>query len=132
MFAEKEIVYFQSQPLARLATVSEVGQPDNAAVAFEYDGTYFYVGGVKPKNSRKYKNLRGGNDKVALLIDDMESIQPWKPRGIRIYGTAEFVKRNGQFGPGVYMRISPEVSWSWDLVGPALVDGKFQPNKINH
>jgi pyridoxamine 5'-phosphate oxidase family protein len=76
--------------------------------------------------------LRAGNDKVALLIDDMESIQPWKPRGIRIYGTADFVERAGQFGPGTYMRISPEVSWSWDLVGPALVDGKFQSNKINH
>ena len=80
----------------------------------------------------KYKNVRAGNDKVALLIDDMESIKPWKPRGIRIYGTAEFIERTGQFGPGTYMRITPEVSWSSDLVGPALVDGKFQPNKINH
>ncbi len=132
MFAEKEIAYFQSQPLARLATVAEDGQPDNAAVVFEYDGAHFYVGGVKPKNSRKYKNLRAGNDKVALLIDDMESIKPLKPRGIRIYGTAEFVERKGQFGPGTYMRITPELSWSWDLVGPAMVDGKFRPNKINH
>lgn len=132
MFAEKEIAYFQSQPLARMATVAEDGQPDNTVLAFEYDGAYFYVGGVKPDNSRKYKNLRAGNDKVALLIDDMESIQPWKPRGIRIYGTAEFVERSGQFGPGTYMRITPEVSWSWDLVGPAMTDGKFQPNKIIH
>jgi pyridoxamine 5'-phosphate oxidase family protein len=132
MFADKEITYFQSQPLARLATVSEDGQPDNVAVVFEYDGTYFYVGGIKPKNSRKYKNLRAGQNKVALLIDDMESIKPWKPRGIRIYGTAELVERTGQFGPGTYMRITPEVSWSSDLVGPALVDGKFQPNKIVH
>ena len=36
------------------------------------------------------------------------------------------------FGPGTYMRITPEVSWSSDLVGPAMVDGKFQPNKIIH
>ena len=132
MFAEKEITYFNSQPLARLATVAGDGQPDNAAVVFEYDGTHFYVGGVKPQKSRKYKNLRAGNEKVALLIDDMESIKPWKPRGIRIYGTAEFVERKGQFGPGTYMRITPEVSWSWDLVGPAMVDGKFKPNKIVH
>jgi pyridoxamine 5'-phosphate oxidase family protein len=132
MFAEKEIAYFQSQPLARLATVAENGQPDNVAVVFEFDGTFFYVGGVKPDNSRKYKNLRAGNDKVALLIDDMESIRPWKPRGIRIYGTAEFVERDGQFGPGTYMRITPAVSWSSDLVGPALIDGKFKPHKIIH
>ena len=62
MFAEKEIAYFQSQPLARLATVAEDGQPDNTVLAFEYDGAYFYVGSVKPDSSRKYKNLRAGND----------------------------------------------------------------------
>jgi pyridoxamine 5'-phosphate oxidase family protein len=132
MFADEEIAYIQSQPLARLATVAEDGQPDNSAVVFEYDGAYFYVGGIKPKNTRKYKNLRAGNNKIALTIDDMASIKPWKPRGIRIYGTAEFVERNGQFGPGTYMRITPKVSWSSDLVGPALVDGEFKPHKIIH
>ena len=87
-------------------------QPDTAAVVFEYDGTYFYVGGVDPRNTRKYKNVRAGNEKVSLLIDDMESIKPWKPRGIRIYGTADFVEREGQFGIATYMRIMPTVSWS--------------------
>ena len=132
MFAEKEVAYFQTQPLARIATVSEDNQPDAAAVTFEYDGTYFYVSGVKPKNTRKYKNVRAGNEKVALLVDDMESIRPWKPRGIRIYGAADFVERDGQFGSGTYMRIAPEVSWSWNLVGPLIIDGKFLPNKIIH
>ena len=132
MFTEKEIAYFQSQPLARLATISEDMQPDATVLAFEYDGTYFYLGGVNPKNSRKYKNVRAGNKKVALLIDDMESIKPWKPRGIRIYGTADFVDRDGQFGPGTYMRITPTVSWSWNIVGPSMVDGRFLPNKIVH
>jgi hypothetical protein len=30
------------------------------------------------------------------------------------------------------MRIAPEVSWSWNLVGPSIIDGKFLPNKIIH
>ena len=132
MFANKELAYMRSQPLARIATVSEESQPDAAAVTFEYDGTYFYVGGVKPKNTRKYKNVRSGNEKVALLIDDMESIRPWRPRGIRIYGYADFVEHDGQFGAGTYMRIKPTVSWSWNLVGPSIIDGKFLPNKILH
>ncbi|MCK5313539.1 MAG: PPOX class F420-dependent oxidoreductase [Anaerolineales bacterium] len=132
MFVEKEITYFQSQPLARISTVSEDKQPDTAAVIFEYDGTYFYVGGVKPKNTRKYKNVRAGNNQVSLLIDDMESIKPWKPRGIRIYGTADFVERSGQFGSGTYLRITPDVSWSWNIVGPSIIDGRFLPNKIVH
>jgi hypothetical protein len=33
----------------------------------------------------------------------MESIKPWKPRGIRVSGNAEFIERDGQFGPGVYL-----------------------------
>ena len=132
MFTNKEINYFNSQPLARLSTVDNDMQPDTAAVVFEYDGSYFYVGGVKPKNTRKYKNVRSGNHKVSLLIDDMESIKPWKPRGIRIYGVAEFVERDGQFGPGVYLRIIPDVSWSWNVEGPSMIDGRFVPNKIIH
>ena len=132
MFTENEIDYFTSQPLARLATVAADNQPDAVAVVFEYDGTYFYVGGVKPKNSRKYKNVRAGNKKVALLVDDLESIKPWKPRGIRIYGHAELVERDGQFGPGTYMRITPEISWSWNVEGPSMVNGRFVPNRIVH
>ena len=132
MFTNKEINYFNSQPLARLSTVDNDMQPDTAAVVFEYDGSYLYVGGVKPKNTRKYKNVRAGNNKVSLLIDDMESIKPWKPRGIRIYGVAKFVERDGQFGPGVYLRITPDVSWSWNVEGPSMVAGRFLPNKIMH
>jgi len=36
---------------------------------------------------------------------------------VRIYGTAEFVERSGQFGPGWYLRIVPAVSWSANLDG---------------
>jgi len=36
---------------------------------------------------------------------------------VRIYGTAEFVERWGQFGPGWNLRIVPAVSWSANLDG---------------
>lgn len=42
--------------------------------------------------SRKYKNVLK-NNKVALVIDDLKTIDPWDPRGIRIYGTADIVTR---------------------------------------
>jgi pyridoxamine 5'-phosphate oxidase family protein len=132
MFTDKEIDYFKSQPLARLATVAPDMQPDTVAVVFEYDGNYFYIGGVNPTHSRKYKNVRAGNTKVSIIIDDMASIKPWKPRGIRIYGEAEFVERKGQFGQGTYLRITPDVSWSWDVERPSLIDGKFIPHKTIH
>ena len=129
MFTGREIAYLRSQPLARLATVAPDGQPDAAAVGFEFDGEYFYVGGHNPAKTRKYNNVRAGNHKVALIVDDLESINPWRPRGIRIYGKAEFVERVGMFGPGVYMRITPTTSWSWAIEKPAFSGGGFEVHK---
>jgi len=115
MFTEKEADYLKSQRLTRLATVNPDGWPDVVPVGFEFDGQYFYIGGRNPTHTRKYRNLRSGNHKVALVMDDLETIQPWKPRGIRIYGTAEFVERDGRFGHATYMRITPHTSWSWGI-----------------
>src|SRR3972149_1602809 len=97
MLTEKEITYLKSQQLARIASVSADGQPDVMPVGFEFDGQVFYVGGHSPTHTRKYKNVRAGNTQVALGVDDLVSVDPWRPRGIRIYGTAEFVEREGQF-----------------------------------
>jgi pyridoxamine 5'-phosphate oxidase family protein len=66
------------------------------------------------------------------VVDDLEYIQPWKPRGIRIYGVAELVEREGMFGPGVYMRIKPIVSWSWGIEAPTFQGGSFGPHKTIH
>ncbi len=115
MFSEQEIAYLKAQRLARIATVAPDGQPDVAPVGFEYDGNYFYISGRDPENTRKFRNLREGNNKVALVVDDLESVQPWRPRGIRVYGTAEFVEREGRFGRKRYMRITPHTSWSWGI-----------------
>jgi len=132
MFSEKEVTYLKSQPLARIATVSTDLQPDVAPVGLEFDGEYFYIGGHNPTVTRKYKNIKDGNSRVALVVDDLESIDPWNPRGVRIYGTAEIVERQGRFGRGVYLRITPEVSWSWNIEGPAFLNGAFAVNRIAH
>ncbi|MEI8406934.1 MULTISPECIES: PPOX class F420-dependent oxidoreductase [unclassified Kribbella] len=133
-FTDEELTYLKSQPLARLATVGPDGQPDVVPVGFEYDGTYFYVGGaVDPGNTRKARNVRAGHDQVALVIDDLVTTNPWSPRFLRVYGTAELVERAGQFGPSVYLRIKPTVSWSWHLDGrPATHEEEFGPNRTVH
>ena len=130
MFTEKEIAYLKSQLLARLATVSENGQPDVTPVGFEFDGEYFYIGGMNNRATRKYKNVAEGNAQVALVIDDLKTVDPWAPRGIRVYGTAEIVEHQGYAGRGSYLRIKPTTSWSWAIVGSAMQDGKFKPHKI--
>jgi pyridoxamine 5'-phosphate oxidase family protein len=117
-FTDEEIGYLRSQRLARIATVSPDGEPDVMPVGYQFDGNYFYVGGMNPVKTRKFRNVRAGNTKVALVIDDLVSVNPWTVRGLRIYGNAELIGRQeGQFGPGQYMRITPTVSWSWNLDG---------------
>jgi pyridoxamine 5'-phosphate oxidase family protein len=114
-FSEEEVAYLRSQPLARIATVSADGQPDVAPVGFEFDGTYVYVSGIDLVKTRKFRNVRAGNTKVAIVVDDLVSADPWTPRYLRIYGSAEIVERAGRFGRAAYLRITPAISWSFNL-----------------
>jgi pyridoxamine 5'-phosphate oxidase family protein len=104
--------------LARIATASPQGKPDVSPVAFEFDGTHLFVGSHSQEvffRTKKYKNIRDENNQIAIVIDDLESVQPWKPRGIKVNGTAEIVEHDGIFGPGKYLQMTPTVSWSWGI-----------------
>ena len=132
-FTDEEVAYLRSQRLARLATVAPDGQPDVVPVGFEFDGKYLYVGGMDPARTRKFLNVRAGNHQVAVVIDDLVSTDPWTPRYLRIYGTAELVDREGQFGQATYMRISPTTSWSWNLDGrPFTHDREVVVQRTTH
>src|SRR5438067_12775368 len=131
-FSEKEIEYLKSQRLARIATAAteslseEYMQPDVVPVGFDFDGDYFYVGGMSILKSTKYKNVLK-NNKAALVIDDLKTVDPWDPRGIRIYGTADIVTRKGGYmeGSSTYIRIKPTKKWSWGVDEPVFLEGKF-------
>ena len=118
MFNKAEADYVKSQPLLRFATADAKGRPNVVPVGYEFDGKYFYVGSVKQKilhSTPKYRNVKGGNENVALVIDDLVSVDPWRPRGVRVNGVADIVTRKGQFGRGHYIRIKPKLSWSWGV-----------------
>ena len=120
-FTEEEKAYLHSQRLARLATVSDDGQPDVVPVGFEFDGARFSIAGYDLPNTRKYRNVRDGNDMVALVVDDLAAMTPWSPRFVRVYGTARIVQRDG--GSGEVLEITPTVSWSWNLEGKGFSGG---------
>jgi pyridoxamine 5'-phosphate oxidase family protein len=144
IFSQKEIEYIKSQRLARIATAApsvasskeeQQGedrsiQPDVVPVGFDFDGEYFYVGGMNILKSTKYKNVLK-NNKVAVVIDDLKSVDPWDPRGIRIHGTADIVTRKGGYMEGTghpeptYIRIKPMKKWSWGIDEPVFAKGKF-------
>ncbi|MFJ4369827.1 PPOX class F420-dependent oxidoreductase [Streptomyces chartreusis] len=120
-FTDEEISYLTSNPLARFASLCAGGQPDVVPVALEFDGTRFWVGGPRAEvlDTRKFRNVGHGRDKVAFVVDDLISVEPFVARGIRVYGVADGpVERVGMVGPGHYLRITPTVSWSWNLSDP--------------
>jgi pyridoxamine 5'-phosphate oxidase family protein len=134
-FTDEEIAYLRSQPLARIATVSPDGQPDVVPVAFEFDGTQFWIGGVGAAvlDTRKFRNIQAGERSVALLVDDLVSLEPFVARGIRVYGQAEPpVERTGMVGPGFYARITPTVSWSWNMAGEPAGDTWYPSRRAVH
>ena len=134
-FTEEEIAYLRSQPLARLATLGAEEQPDVVPVAFEFDGTQFWVGGpgAVVLRTRKFRNVVAGRVRVALIVDDMVSQDPLIARGIRIYGDADGpVERSGMVGPGFYLHIVPTISWSWNMAGEPVGDTWYESRRAQH
>ena len=134
-FTAEETAFLRSQPLLRLATLAEGGQPDVVPLAFELDDGCFWVGGSGPSvvATRKFRNVRAGHHAVALVVDDMVSFDPFIARGIRVYGHAEPpVERDGMVGPGTYMRIVPTISWSWNMEGEPVGDTWYPSRRTSH
>ncbi|MFI9597442.1 PPOX class F420-dependent oxidoreductase [Nonomuraea sp. NPDC052265] len=89
IFTQAELDYLAGQHLGRLATVSPSGDVQNNPVGFFVDaasGT-ITIGGHAMGASKKFRNVQQGST-VALVVDDLASVDPWVVRGIEIRGTA--------------------------------------------
>jgi pyridoxamine 5'-phosphate oxidase family protein len=123
-FSDEETTFIRSQPLVRMATLGPDDQPDVTPLACEFDGESFWVGGGDSVlRTRKVRNIVAGRRRVALVFDDLPSLDPFVARGVRVYGVADDpVERIGLVGPGWYVRIAPTESWSWNLDGEPAGD----------
>jgi pyridoxamine 5'-phosphate oxidase family protein len=114
IFSPAELDYLRSQTLARIGTASRSGRPDVAVVGFDFDGEYFYISGRHNQHTRKYRNTLN-NAVASLLIDDLASVKPWRPRGIKFFAQVDFVERQGYAGEKQYLRLRPTRKYSWGL-----------------
>jgi pyridoxamine 5'-phosphate oxidase family protein len=121
VFTQAEIQYLNSQRLGRLATVGPDGQPHVVPLAFRYNPEHDTVD-ISGHDFAKRKKWRDVNEnpKVALVVDDLVSTQPWKPRGIEIRGEAEVLHSGGKavnpyFNDEMF-RIRPKRIYTWGLV----------------
>jgi pyridoxamine 5'-phosphate oxidase family protein len=128
VFSDAEIAYLQSQRLARIATAAN-GQPHVVPLAFRYnpETDTIDVGGHDFAKRKKYRDVQR-NPRVAIVIDDLASVDPWRPRMIEIRGEAEILSTGGEaIGRGFdadMFRIRPKRIISIGLQG----DGPFGLN----
>ena len=122
VFTPTEIAYLRSQRLGRLATVGPDGQPHVVPVAFRYNPNEdtIDIGGHGFARRKKYRDVQR-NHRVAFVVDDLASVQPWVARGIEIRGQAEVLATGGEtvqpgFDPEMF-RIRPRRIVSWGVEG---------------
>jgi pyridoxamine 5'-phosphate oxidase family protein len=118
-FTPEELGYLRSQMLGRLATVDPGGAPQANPVGFLLDeqAGQIVIGGMAMAKTRKFRNV-GRNPKVAFVVDDIVSTDPWRVRGIEIRGEAEALTDADPPRPGMspeLIRITPTWIGSWGI-----------------
>lgn len=126
-FTEAEIGYLTTQRLGRLATVGADGRPHVMPVGVFYDpeAEAVVVGGAdNMAASKKFRDAVRRPD-VAIVVDDVATVDPWTPRGIEIRGVAETHTTGGAeagervgatfpFEPA-WIRIKPRRILAWGI-----------------
>jgi pyridoxamine 5'-phosphate oxidase family protein len=113
VFNETELAYLQSERrLARIATVGRDGTPHVVPVGMwnynpEHDA--IDVTGRDFARTKKFRDV-GRKGRAAIVIDDLASIHPWRPRAVEVRGRAEAIH-----DPQPLIRIHPERIVSWGI-----------------
>ena len=129
VFTDEEIEYLKSQVLGRLATGGPDGQPHVVPVGFRYNAELdtIDIGGHDFARRKKYQDVQR-NPRVAFLVDDLASVNPWRVRGIEVRGEAEVLTSGGEaLGPGFapdMFRIRPQRIVSWGIMGSVVPTGR--------
>lgn len=112
VFTEAELSYLTGgRQLGRLATVGVDGTPHVVPVGWIYNAVRdtIDVGGHDLERSKKFRDIaRSG--RAAIVIDDVESTDPWRPRAVEVRGRGEAIAM-----PTPLIRIHPERIISWGL-----------------
>ncbi len=114
MFTEAELRYLTGgRQLGRLATVGADGTPHVVPVGWIYNAARdtIDISGYELHATKKFRDIaRSG--RAAIVIDDLESVDPWRPRGIEVRGRAQAIAL-----PTPLIQIHPERIVSWGLGG---------------
>jgi pyridoxamine 5'-phosphate oxidase family protein len=112
VFSGAELRYLAGgKQLGRLATVGADGTPHVVPVAYYYNAARdtIDIGGSELERTKKFRDVERSG-RAAIVIDDLESEDPWVPRGIEVRGRGEAIAM-----PTPLIRIHPERIVSWGI-----------------
>jgi pyridoxamine 5'-phosphate oxidase family protein len=112
VFTAAELAYLAGgRQLGRLATVGADGTPHVVPVAWIYNAARdaIEIGGSELERTKKFRDV-ARTGRAAIVIDDLASRDPWRPRGIEVRGRAEAMAM-----PTPLIRVHPERIVSWGL-----------------
>jgi pyridoxamine 5'-phosphate oxidase family protein len=94
---DAQIDYLDSQKLGRIATTGADGRPHVVPSTFRYnpETNSIDVGGMRVAQTKKYRDVQA-NPAAAIVVDDLESVDPWKPRMLEVRGRAEAISEGGE------------------------------------
>lgn len=132
IFTDVELEYLASQRLGRLATAQPDGTLQVSPVGFAYnpDTATIDIGGYTMSNSRKFRNV-ADNGRVAFVVDDLASVQPWRVRCLEVRGHAEAIEAPVSPDSDVdraIIRIVPQRIISFGLDQPDVEPHLLTPN----
>ena len=92
VFTDSELEYLAGQRLGRLATAQRDGTIQINPVTFRYNKATdtIDIGGRRMATSQKFRNV-AANGRVAFVVDDLTSTQPWQPRCVEARGRGEAI-----------------------------------------
>ena len=112
VFTDAERAYLEGgRQLGRIATVGADGTPHVVPVAWIFNAVRdtIDIGGSELERTKKFRDV-ARTGRVALVIDDIASTDPWRPRGIEGRGRGEAIAM-----PTPLIRIHPERIVSWGI-----------------
>lgn len=112
VFTEGELAYLHDQRrLARVATVGKDGTPHVVPVGWAHNPEHdtIDVTGHQLQDTKKFRDVLG-NGRAAIVIDDLASTTPFRPRAIEVRGRGEAITH-----PEALIRIHPERIVSWGI-----------------
>ena len=111
-FTDAEKAYLDGQRLGRLATAGADGRPHVVPVSFRRNPELGTIdsGGFHVDTTKRWRDAQA-NPWVAFVVDDLASVDPWRPRMFEVRGRAEVLNDGGdELGPGfaaAFIRIHP-------------------------